>query len=267
MIKNLHFIFFVFPIAVFSQVGINQPSPVEQVHVGGSTSTIRIDGLNSPNNSLNIGTNGSSRVFADVDGDLVLGSAANNIEILFNPFNYLDDPEDSGGANSNVITQTGTGTGFQAAGYPRQIGPGLSNFTLTKKAIVEINYSLSWKIVKNNTSNIDDGAARIFQTLMYLIKLDAPGAGLVTVDADGAPLILGYALGLNGQFYNNEIGTNGANDQYFNTGTDYVKLPPGTYQPMFAAQIAVSITGGTGAVKAFVGGGQDEVQIVAHYYN
>ena len=262
-----HLMLLFFPFVVLGQVGINMPNPIEELHIGGTTNTIRIDGLNSPNNPLNNGVNGSSRVFADADGDLVLGQLTDNIEILFSPFNYLDDPEDSGGANSNVITQTGTGTGFQAAGYPRLIGAGLSYFTLTKKAIVEINYSVSWKIVKNNTNNIDDGAARIFQTLMYLIKLDAPGAGVVVADADGVPLILGYALGLNGQFYNNELGADGANSNFMNTGTDYVKLPPGRYQPMFAAQIAVNSTGGTGAVKAFLGGGQDEVQIVAHYYN
>ena len=36
---------------------------------------------------------------------------------------------------------------------------------------------------------------------------------------------------------------------------------------MFAEQLAVGDTGGTGAVKLYLGPGMDEVQIVAYYFN
>lgn len=256
----------------FAQVGIGTNSPVEQLHVAGTTSNIRVEGLNNPNNVKNLGGNSNSRVFVNAAGDLVLGERTNNIEVIMDVYNYLDDAEDTGGDDSNVITQTGTGTGYQIAGSPDNIGPGLSNFTLSKKAIVEINYNLSWKIQKNNSNIIDDGAERIFQTFMYLIQesgpvADGPYPKLVTTDADGVGLLIGQALGLSGQFYNNKDGNLGAYKFFYNNGTDYVKLKPGTYRPMFKAQIAVNTTGGTGAVKAYIGGGNDEIQVIAHYYN
>lgn len=257
-----------------AQVGIGTNSPVEEVHLSGASSNVRVEGLNNPNNPKNLGGTNNARVFVNSSGDLVLGDRDKNLDILFDVYNYLKDAEDTGGANSNVITQNGTGTGYQIAGSPNTPGPGTSNFTLSKKAIVEINYNLSWKIQKNVSGIIDDGAERIFQTFMYLIQTAGPVANgpypkLVTSDADGGGLIVSgrLGLGLSGQFYNNKDKDFGAYKFFYNNGTDYTVLGPGTYQPMFAAQIAVNTTGGTGAVKAFIGGGNDEVQIIAHYYN
>lgn len=264
MRNNIYTLLCVLPTALFAQIGVNTNAPQEQVHVAGATSTIRVEGLNAVNNTANLGAGSSTRVYADGDGDLVLGAAANNIEVLFNPFNYLADPETTGGADANVVNQTGTGSGYTVAGWPRQLGPGLSTFTLTRNAIVEINYSLSWYVEKSGNP-VDDQHARVVQTLMYL-RQGGPAGAVVTTDLDGVALTIGYALGLNGQFYTCGS-TMGANRMGFNTGTDYVKLGPGTYCPMFAAQLAVGNTGGTGAVKMFLGGGQDEVQIIAHYYN
>lgn len=253
-----------FPTVMLSQTGINTNFPIEELHVAGNSSTIRVEGLNASNNTSNLGPGSSSRVYVNASGDLVLGAASNNIELLFNPFNYLSDPQDTGGADANVINQTGVGSGYTIAGWPRQSGPGLDTFTLTRNAIIEINYSISWEIEKSGTP-VDDQHARVVQTLMYLRK-GGPAGPVVTNDLDGVPLTIGFALGLNGQFYT--CGSmSGENKHMFNTGTDYVKLGPGTYCPMFAAQLAVGNTGGTGAVKMFLGGEQDEVQIIAHYYN
>ena len=276
--------YFVFAIVLinaiaFSQVGINTTTPLEELHIANPTSTVRVEGLNFPNNVNNLGNGNTSRVFVNTDGDLVLGAATNNIEIVFSPINYLEDPQTSGGTNANVINQTGTGSGYTNAGYPRQLGPGLSTFTLTKPAIVEINYSLSWLIEKSGNP-IDDGHARIIQTFLVL-RNGGPTGTLVSTDYEGVGITLGGALGLNGQFHSNGTVSGAAGHPYdgagtandvinkynYNTGTDYVKLGPGTYCPMFYGQCAVGNTGGTGAVKMWIGGGQDEVQIIAHYYN
>lgn len=262
--KKIHYLLLILPSALFSQIGIKTTTPQEEVHIAGSTSTIRVEGLNATNNSANLGVGNSTKVFVDGEGDLVLGAATNNIEVLFNPFNYLADPQNTGGIDANVVNQTGTGSGYTTAGWPRQSGPGLDTFTLTRNAIVEINYSISWEVEKSGIP-VDDQHARVVQTLMYL-RQGGPSGAIVTNDLDGVPLTIGFALGLNGQFYTCGS-TAGANRHGFNTGTDYVKLGPGTYCPMFAAQLAVGNTGGTGAVKMFLGGGQDEVQIIAHYYN
>lgn len=245
-----------------AQVGVNTTSPQEELHVAGNNSTIRIEGLNSPNNTLNLGANGNSRVFANANGDLVLGTATETIAVLFNPNDYLLSAED----NNSTIVQTGQGSGYEQIGTPRLFGEGLSQFTITRNAIVEINYAISWRMRKNNTRLLDDGAARIVQTFMVLYKLDAP-AGVVSTDLEGNPIILGGALGLNGQFYSNNTEPNGAEGYFHNTGTDYVSLGPGVYRPLFFAQVAVSNAMGVGAVKIWFGGANDEVQIIAHYYN
>lgn len=98
---------------------------------------------------------------------------------------------------------------------------------------------------------------------MYL-RSGGPGGAQVINDLDGLPIGL---IGANGQFYTNKSLVIGERNGFHNTETDYVKLPPGTYCPMFAAQLAVSNTSGTGAVKMYCGVGNDEVQIIAHYYN
>ncbi|RXR21075.1 hypothetical protein EQG63_03810 [Flavobacterium amnicola] len=268
-------IFSLIPTLISAQIGIGTNTPLEKLHVAGATSGVRIEGLNAPNNPSNMGTGSSSRVYADAEGDLVLGTATSDVEVLFSPDNYLSDAEDTGGADANVINQTGTGSGYTIAGWPRVVGAGSSNFTLTRNAIIEINYSVSWNIEKSNIP-VNDQHARIVQTFLYLIKEDAPGAGLVQFDIDGNPVsgdpAFTYPLGINGQFYTNGADGGGAADEgayqgFHNTGTDYVKLGPGRYRPMFAAQLAVGNTSGTGAVQMFLGTGNDEVQVIAHYYN
>jgi hypothetical protein len=75
-----------------------------------------------------------------------------------------------------------------------------------------------------------------------------------------------------GNFYTNGSslgagGGEGFDKKFYATGHDYIKLGPGTYCPMFAGILFVANTAGTGAVKMQMGGGQDEVVIIAHYYN
>lgn len=257
----------------FAQVGINNSTPQEKLHISGSNSTIRIEGLNAANNSLNLGANENTRVYANGNGDLVLSTVPTSIAILFNPANYLSDPLDTGGADTNQVNQTGVGSGYSQAGWPRQTGPGLSTFTLTRPAIVEINYAISYEIFKAGVP-IDDYHARTAQFYTYL-RQTGPAGAIVTTDYDGNPIDFAGnpgALGYSGNFYTNGSsagagGGEGFNKKFYATGHDYVKLGPGTYCPMFSGILFVANTGGTGAVKMQIGGGDDEVLVIAHYYN
>lgn len=256
-----------------AQVGIHTNTPQEELHIEGATSTIRVEGLNITNNTLNLGTSQNTRVYADAEGDLVLGAEPADVELLFNPANYLADPLDTGGSDTNQILQTGVGSGYSEAGWPRVTGPGTSTFTLTKNAIVEINYSLSYEIYKSGRG-IDDEHARTVQFYVYLRENSHTGA-IVNQDVDGLPLNFAGnvgALGYSGQFYTNgdrdgADGMEGFDKKYYATGHDFVKLGPGTYSPMFAGVMFVANTAGTGAVKMQIGGGDDEIVVVAHYYN
>lgn len=273
MKKTILYILFSTSITTFAQVGVNTTNPQEELHIGGTTSTIRIEGLNETNNTLNLGSSQNTRVHIDADGDLVLATEPTDIELLFNPANYLEDPLDTGGPNSNQINQTGVGSGYSEGGWPRQTGPGLSTFTLTQPAIVEINYSLSYEIYKSGIG-ISDHHARTVQFYIYLRDGSHTGA-IITTDIDGNNIDFAGnpgALGYSGQFYTNgnsngASGLEGFDKKFYATGHDYVKLPAGTYSPMFAGVMFVANTAGTGAVKMQIGGGDDEVVIVAHYYN
>jgi len=263
--KKIATIIVLLPLFSLAQVGVNTTTPLQGVHVAKTVTSdakVRIEGLNAPNNVKNLGAGNTSRVFVNNNGDLVLGDIANETEVIFDEENYLDDPRVSGGAQANQINQTGQGFGYTIAGWPRV--PAACTFTLTKPAIIEVNYSLSFgRIEKNTDSFADDGNARIFQCYMYL-RRGGPAGPVINNDLDGNPIGL---IGANGQFITNANDMSGEVDNYHNTGTDYIKLPAGTYCPMFAAQLAVSTTVGVGAVKTYIGTGKDEVQVIAHYYN
>lgn len=273
MKKLVLHIFLMSSVAALAQVGVNTTTPEEELHVKGAATTIRVEGLNFANNPLNLGTKQNTRVYADAEGDLVLGSVPSDIELLFNPANYLQDPLVTGGSTSNQINQTGVGSGYSQAGWPRQTGPGLSTFTLTSNAIVEINYSLAYEIYKSGIG-IDDYHARTVQFYVYL-RRNGPAGAIVDQDIDGVPLNFAGnvgAMGYSGQFYTNgdrdgADGLEGFDRKFYATGHDFVKLGPGTYTPMFAGVMFVASTNQTGAVKMQIGGGDDEVVVVAHYYN
>lgn len=256
----------------FAQVGIKTTNPQQGLHVGGANSTVKIDGLSYPANPNNLGPGNTTRVLVDANGDLVLGTSQNAIALLFDSENYLkDDAEPS----INLVTQHGYGDGYTFAGIPRDIPN--STFTLTQPAIVEINYSVSWNIEKNANQRVNDGAARVIQTLMYF-RQDNYAGPVVTNDLDGNLIggsfqidsgtsTIGGGLGISGQFYSNRHLTKGETNNFHNSGSDYVKLPPGTYCPMFSVQMAVGDAAGTGAMKLYIGTDKDEVQIIAHYFN
>lgn len=262
-----------YTINTIAQVGINTQTPQEELHVAGATSNIRIEGLNEINNPNNLGRENNSKVFVNEFGDLVLGELEDNVQLIFDSENYLRDVQNP----TSLILQTGEGDGFSQAGIPT-LGLAAS-FTLTAPAVVEVNYSVSWNVGKNATptSRIDDFRARVVQTGMYFRKDNYLGAPIVN-DFFGNP-INGYALcitstcsevagmiAVSGQVYNNSERDNGEWKSFRNSASDYVVLGPGTYTPMFAAQLEVGDTNATGAIKMYLGVENDEVQIIAHYF-
>lgn len=271
----------------WSQVGIHTNSPEQTLHIAGATSELRVDGLNATNHISNLGTGATTRVYANADGDLTLSNNnASVIEILVDSENYLEDVETA----RNRVTQVGTALGYDVTAYPNDFAS--AQFTLTQNAIIEINYSVSWSIYKTWTpsanNRIADGDARAIQTGIYFREVTDPsdpydGPAIIN-DVDGNPinggpwcidmnasattcLENGGILALNGQFYTNKDSDDGAYYGFRNNGSDYVKLGPGTYVALFVCRVYVGDVGGTGAVKLYLGPANDELQIIAHYYN
>jgi len=264
-----------------AQVGINTTNPQQELHLSGATTNVRVDGLNETNNIDNLGPTSSTRVFVDANGDLTLGTMNDQpMQFMVDSENYLEDGEIA----NNKIVQTGNAFGYNTAAYPINF-PG-DSFTLTKNAIVEVNYSVSWS-VKKGANRIDDSHARVVQTAVYFRLVTDPtdpydGPAVIN-DVDGNPINAGPwcidlnpsgspcnetggLIALNGQFFANSDSRNGAHQEYKNIGSDYVKLGPGTYVALFTAQLAVGNTTGTGSVFLYLGSGKDELQIIAHYY-
>lgn len=260
----------------FSQgsVGINNTNPQEELHISGTNSTIRIEGLNEVNNANNLGESSTSKVFVDKRGDLVLGEMTDNVQLIFDSANYLKDPQNP----TSLILQTGEGSGFSQAGIPT-LGLAAS-FTLTAPAVVEINYSVSWNLGKNANPNsrINDFRARVVQTGVYFRRDNYLGPPVLN-DYFGNPINGGLLcitsncsevaglIGINGQIYNNNNIQEGEWTSFRNSASDYVVLGPGTYTPMFAAQLEVGDTSSTGSIKMYLGVENDEVQVIAHYFN
>lgn len=280
----LFFLAIMFSTHMNAQVGINTITPEEELHIYGTTANTLIEGLSQTNNVNNLGSGRTTKVYVDTNGDLVLGAATQKLEMLVDSENYLNDVENP----TSLINQTGTAFGYDPAGVPSDLTA--AQFTLTGDAIVEINYSLSWSVydaTANDTKRLDDARARVIQTGVYfrLVSdpLDPLSGTAVINDLDGIPINggpwcidvnasgtvcqeVGGLLAINGQFYNNIDNTNGSYQNFQNTGSDYVKLGSGTYIALFAAQMAVGSTSGAGAAKLYLGSGEDDLQIIAHYY-
>ena len=272
-VKKISALYIISTAFAFAQVGVNTNNPQEELHVAGPMSNIRINGLNEVNNVNNLGGTNTSKVFVNHLGDLVLGEASDNVQLIFDSENYLLDVQNP----TSLILQTGEGQGFSQAGIPT-LGLGAS-FTLTQPAIIEVNYSVSWNVGKNVTpiSRIDDFRARVIQTGMYFRRNNYLGEPVIN-DFFGNPINGGALcitsncsevagmIAVNGQIYNNSEGREGEWRNYRNTASDYVVLGPGTYTPMFAAQLEVGDTNSTGAIKMYLGVENDEVQIIAYYF-
>lgn len=282
----------VYATPTFGQTGINTNNPHQTLDVAGASATVRLDGLNATNNTTNLGTGSTTRVYANANGDLTLDvNGSSSINMLVDSENYLVDEE----SPNNRINQVGTAFGYEAVGYPNDFTA--AKFTLTKNAIVEINYSVSWSIYKTRTpaadNRIADGEARIVQTGVYFRKITDPtstdpyngdpviyelddpseppingGPWCIDMNASGTSCLeTGGLLALHGQFYTNFDKDDGAYRKFKNTGSDYVKLGPGTYVALFVGRVYVGNVASVGAIKAFLGSDNDELQIIAHYYN
>ena len=266
-----------------AQVGINNTDPQQLLHMSGTTTNVRVEGLNETNNTENLGPDSTTRVYVNGDGDLILGSPSDTVELLVDSENYLEDVENP----TNLVNQTGNAFGYTIGGNPTDFAG--DQFTLTRNAILEVNYSVTWSVYKTSGSNgrIEDPNARVVQTGLYFRTVtdpsDAYDGPAVIYDVDGVAINggpwcidvnasgtvcqeTGGMIALNGQFYVNTHKGKGAYKNFKNTGTDYVKLGPGTYVALFAGQLAVGNVSGTGAVKMYLGAGKDELQIIAHYY-
>lgn len=236
--KKLLFLFF--PVLTFGQVGIHTTNPLSTLHVAGDSSNVKIEGLNAENNPNNLGTESTTRVYVNKFGDLVLGDRNDNIRFIMDSEDYIPNNREQ------KVVQTGTGDNFT---YLVPSDYTFPSFTLTDDAVIEVNYSLSWRIERNVPQKISDNGARTVKSTVFIFD-----------HSTGTYLPTTYAL--TAQFYSNGNSTRGADRLFFSTGSDYISLPAGTYTVHFGGLVGAQ---GNDNIFAYFGGNKDQLQILAYY--
>lgn len=229
-----------------SGVGINEDTPEQALHLGSSTGTIRVDGLNATNNNYNGGElDKTYPLYVDNNGDMTLQTTAYNNSDGNDAF-LSTDP-----INSEVsITLAQANDGYEVIEITSY------DFTVDRNTILEIKYSLSIEVFQDLLLNIiRDPYAR---NISNFFTLDTP---VLT------PTTRRYAAHSKCYFnYNYENGAaslpNASTGYIYNSGTTYVTLTPGTHTLRFYG----SVCSGSANRSTFVrfAGGPDAVFLKLH---
>ena len=180
----------------WAQVGIGTVNPQAELHLAGSESTIRVDGLNSANNDKNLGGAAMYNVMVDSNGDLMLGSPSGELT-------------SESKIAAPVIVQTTAASGLNASQLYSQ------SFTLTDRAMVVITYYISMDFMSyDGTMTIDDGRAKIAHNYFYL------GDGIIPNTSK--------AYGMTSTVYSNS-NCDTATGLVYNSRSTTIALDAGTY--------------------------------------
>jgi hypothetical protein len=208
-------LFFTFFLSQAQNVGINKTTPQQALHLGSSTGTIRVDGLNDANSTFNGGGSVTYPLYVDGDGNLTL-----EFKPLYNS-NGSDALDHATLPGSVVTLPTGDNDGL--------ITGELFNFTIAvnRASILEVKYNVSLDVFSNPAELvITDRRARRINTYFQVNGL-------------------GRKYGQAGKCYTSGT-SDGETGKLFNTSTSYISLPAaGSYVIRFYGEVSSGITGNT----------------------
>lgn len=213
-----------FSIITYSQnnIGINTSNPQKALHVAGSNSNVRVEGLNSTNNVNNNGVN-DTRVFIDANGDFKLKPSSPRalVNLLGNS---LFPTSTTISSATGSITTTSITTG---------------NFNMLNSNFVEITFEITVNnILTTSNTKISDGAS-------YLLGVNILIDGVVVM----------YKT--NDYTCSNNTGTI-LNGGITIRGSFFKKLTPGAH----TFSIEGIVKGGSGFKADFGGNTLDRIQIL-----
>ncbi|MFN7043898.1 MAG: hypothetical protein ACK4M1_01780 [Flavobacterium sp.] len=234
----------------FSQVqgvGINKDNPQQALHLGSQTGTIRVDGLNSTNNTYNGGgVDQTYPVYVDHNGDLTLKVSAF---------------QNSDGADAYTTAALNGTVEITAAQSPNDgyetVEITSYTFTVGRITILEMKYSLSIEVFRNNTLTlVKDQHAR---NITNFFTIDTPTASLTETTRRYAPSSKCYmnfnnpTVHPSGALNPNAGAPNASPGYIYNSGTSYIVLTPGTHTLRFYGTVSSGITNQPTFVR-FAGG-------------
>jgi hypothetical protein len=196
-----------------SAVGINETTPQQVLHLGSSSGTIRVDGLNDVNSTFNGGGSVTYPLYVDGDGNLTL-----EFKPLYNS-NGSDALDHATLPGSVVTLPSGDNDGL--------IVGELFNFTIAvnRASILEVKYNVSMDVFSDPAESvITDRLARRVNTYFQVNGL-------------------GRKYGQAGKCYTSGT-ADGETGKLFNTSTYYISLPAaGSYVIRFYGEVSSGITG------------------------
>jgi|GEM_PF-937690 len=241
MVKKYFFFTCLVCFHAFSQVsgvGINTENPQQALHLASSTGTIRVDGLNSPNNNFNGGgVNKTFPLFVDSNGDFTLKSGN---------FQNSDGGDVLTISTPLISTSVSVPTSLSLPnnGVRRTI---ILPYTInvTRDATLEIKYSVSFEVLSAAGIKIKDAYGR---------KIDT----FYTVDADlsTTPSARRYGQSSKCYFNNNTAGLpviNCAEGVMYNGCSTYVRLTAGSHTIRLYGEVTTGDTNITTLVNFAVG--------------
>lgn len=201
--------------AQVSGVGVGTTNPQQKLHVASATGTIRVDGLNSPNNTYNGGgVDKTYPLYVNENGDMTL-----SLSTFQN-----SDGTDAITAATPLAATTLTMLAGSAPIGSRDVVILPYTITVNRAAVLEVKYNISFQVMRDAAVKIKDNRPRMISTFY---TLDTP------VLAAATPR---YGQASKCYYNNNDLAAtpvNAASETMYNCSTTYITLTPGTHTLRF----------------------------------
>lgn len=235
-----------------AQVGIGTTSPLQELHIKGVNSTIRIESQNSINNpTYNDGIK-SPPAYVDGNGDIVLGNGSGvngtpPINFLIDVPNFApDDPYGTGYRTGKVINNTTTDVSVEGEITTVII-------TVPQDAIIEVKYGITMIVagqdILANLPNIFYPTYDQAVAMQTYIRVDVGNNGL-------DPTENGKVYGRKGLYYETNYG--GIIGYPYMSGQAYFTVPAGDHKLYFYGLVRDNLGSYT---SVGFGGAQDYLKI------
>lgn len=235
----------------FSQVGIGITLPEEELHVAGSTATIRIDALNSANKPLENPGGKNVKAFVDGNGDVTFGAGTGSSVI--EPLNFLidipdfieDDPYTLGYGSGTVVNSPIGSTVVE--GTIKTIV-----FNVPVDATVELKYGVTLLVAGNDLSVNAPTSYVTYDRAVSMVVYFCVDVGSNGLDTSEKAIRHGYK----GQSYETNYG--GSIGYPYMNSQGYLTLPAGTHTIYFFGEV---ISDAAGLTSVGFGGDKDYLKI------